>query len=439
MIRNTALPSLRLRSRDASHGWLTRAARRGVLAHLREISTGRLALQEGSNRLEFGPASASQSAQITVHDPALYRAVAFNGALGAGESFIRGDWSTDDLVGLLRLFLQNEALFARLDGILARTTAPLVKLFHASRRNTRKGSRRNIAAHYDLGNDFYRLFLDETMTYSAGIFERKDATLRDASVAKLERVCRKMNLQPGMRILEIGTGWGSFAIHAARTYGCHITTTTISKEQYDYAAQQVADHKLGHLITLLNEDYRALIGKYDRVVSIEMIEAVGHHYLGTFLAQCERLLTADGQMVIQAITMAERYYKQALHKVDFIKRFVFPGSFIPSLGAIQQSLTENTRLQQVHQEDFGPHYAITLRHWRKRFLGNRAQIQALGYSDALIRMWEYYLAYCEAGFLERTIGVSQLIYNMPQCRARPPLPPLDSLFAAVPSHYGQMG
>jgi cyclopropane-fatty-acyl-phospholipid synthase len=298
----------------------------------------------------------------------------------------------------------------------ARVSAPLFKIAHWLNRNTSRGSRRNIALHYDLGNQFFGLFLDETMAYSCGIFAGADATLRDASIAKFDAVCSKLALRPGQRVLEIGTGWGGLAIHAARNYGCHVTTTTISKEQYQLACEKIAREGLQDRISVLLEDYRDLTGQFDALMSIEMVEAVGHQYLDTYFRRCGRLLHANGAMLLQSITICDQFYEKALKSVDFIKRFIFPGSFIPSVQALIDSVARCSDLKLFQMEDIGPHYARTLKAWRERLMANQGQVRAQGFPDSFLRMWEYYLCYCEGGFEERQLGDVQMLLTKPRSR-----------------------
>jgi cyclopropane-fatty-acyl-phospholipid synthase len=284
-----------------------------------------------------------------------------------------------------------------------------MRSLHALKRNTRLGSRKNISAHYDLGNDLFKLFLDENMMYSSAIFAEADDSLERASQRKLDRICQKLQLQPGDHLLEIGTGWGGMAVHAARHYGCRVTTTTISREQHELARQRIVEAGLADRVTLLHEDYRDLPGSYDKLVSIEMIEAVGHQYLDTYFRKCASLLKPDGLALIQAITIEDHRYRQALTSVDFIKRQVFPGSFIPCVTAMVDSAARAGQLRLLNLEDFGPSYATTLKHWRQRFLSRLDRVRALGYDDRFIRMWEFYLCYCEGGFLERSISDVHLL------------------------------
>jgi cyclopropane-fatty-acyl-phospholipid synthase len=295
-------------------------------------------------------------------------------------------------------------------------SAPLLTLAHWLNRNDKNGSRRNIAAHYDLGNRFFELFLDDTMAYSCGIFANAGTSLLEASTAKFDAACSKLDLKAGQHLLEIGTGWGGLAIHAARHYGCHVTTTTISREQYDFSRERVERAGLGDRITLLLEDYRDLRGQYDALVSIEMIEAVGHQYLGTYFRRCSDLLRPTGAMLLQAITIRDQFYEQARRSVDFIKRFIFPGAFIPSVQSLVSSVARSSDMKLFHLEDIGPHYARTLKIWRERFLARQAEVRAQGYPERFVRMWEFYLCYCEGGFEERQLGDVQMLLTKPRAR-----------------------
>ncbi len=401
---------------------LDRLARRQVLTRLAGIADGRLTVREGDRQSVYGSGEGPQ-AEITVRDPRFYSDVAFAGSIGAGEAWIRGYWDSPRLTEVVRLLLRNRHVLENLETGLARLTKPLQKAFHWLNENSRKGSRRNIAAHYDIGNDFFALWLDENMMYSSAVFERPDMSLDQASTAKLERICRKLDLAPGERVLEIGTGWGGFAIHAAKHYGCHVTTTTISREQYELARQRVAAAGLEDRITLLLEDYRDLEHHveepFDKLVSIEMIEAVGHRFLGQYFDTCSRLLKRDGLMCLQSITIADQRYAGALKSVDFIQRYIFPGGFLPSLTALTGALTAHSDMRVVHSEDIGPHYATTLARWRERFLAKLDEVRELGYTDDFQRLWTYYLGYCEGAFIERAIGNVQLLIAKPFNRREP--------------------
>ncbi|MBU6378369.1 MAG: cyclopropane-fatty-acyl-phospholipid synthase family protein [Gammaproteobacteria bacterium] len=402
---------------------LAALGRRLLLRQFATLRDGELRIIEpDGTRHQFGQRTPRLDLTITLHidHPQLYADAAFGGTVGAGDAYIRGLWRCDDLTGLVRLFVVNRDMMNGMDSRWSLLSRPLLKAFHFLNRNSRRGSARNIAAHYDLGNALYELMLDPTMAYSCGIFESEASTLEQASVAKFEAVCRKLRLGPGDRVVEIGTGWGGLALHAAAHYGCHVITTTISREQHDYTREKIARAGLGDRITLLLEDYRDLRGSYDKAMSIEMIEAVGADYLDTYLAKCAALLEPHGAMLLQAITLQDQFYEQARKSVDYIQRFVFPGSFIPSVEAISRSLTRVTDLKIFHLEDIGPHYARTLREWRLNFFGNLERVRSLGYPDSFVRLWEYYLCYCEGGFEERQLGDVQLLLTKPGCRLPPP-------------------
>jgi len=393
-------------------------AKRVLLSQLKRIQHGRLHWVDSNERASFGSVADAAAFDVTirVHDPRFYSDALFGGTTGAGEAYMRGYWDCDDLTALVRLMLVNRELLKGVDSGWARLSAPLLKLAHWLNRNTAAGSRRNIAAHYDLGNGFFELFLDETMAYSCGIFERADASLLQASTAKFDAACSKLKLAQGQHLLEIGTGWGGLAIHAARHYGCRVTTTTISRQQYEFARERISRAGLSDRITLLLEDYRDLRGKFDALVSIEMIEAVGHQFLDIYFKNCSALLRPSGAMLLQAITIRDQFYEQARRSVDFIKRFIFPGSFIPSVQALTDSMARATDLKMFHMEDIGPHYARTLRLWRERLLARRTEVRAQGYPESFVRMWEYYLCYCEGGFEERQLGDVQMLLTKPRSR-----------------------
>jgi cyclopropane-fatty-acyl-phospholipid synthase len=402
-------------------GMLVGIARRAVFSHLRKIKRGSITVIEGNDRYAFGT-QGGLAATISVHDPTFYTDMAFGGSIGAGEAYMSGFWSADDLVTLVRIIVQNRRVLTDIEGGLAFFAQPLHWLIHALRKNTQAGSRKNISAHYDLGNDFYSLWLDRTMTYSCNIFEREDSTLEEAATAKYDLICRKLALGPKDHLLEIGTGWGGFAIHAAKHYGCRVTTTTISQQQRDWAKEQFKREGVADRVELLFEDYRDLTGKYDKLVSIEMIEAVGHHFLDTYLKVCADRLKDDGMMALQTITIIDQAYEAQIKSVDFIRRYIFPGGFIPSITAIVRSLTKTTDLRLLHLEDLTPHYTRTLHVWRARFFANLDAVRKLGYPETFIRMWEYFLSYCEGAFEEQYIGSAQMILTKPDCRRASILP-----------------
>ena len=397
---------------------LTRIARRAVFANLKKLEIGRITIIENSQRYDFG--EGDLAAVINISNPRFYREVAFGGSVGAAEAYMLGYWSVDDLTVLVRIIVLNRKVLVDMERGLAIFMRPVQFLMHWRRRNTAEGSLKNIAAHYDLGNEFYRLWLDPTMTYSCNIFEKESATLEEAAVAKYERICRKLALDSAHHVLEIGTGWGGFAIHAAKKYGSRVTTTTISRQQYDYVKGLIEREGLSDRVTLLFEDYRNLKGTYDRLVSIEMIEAVGHQFLDAYLRACSCRLTADGLMALQAIIISDQAYKAQLRNPDFIKRYIFPGSFIPSISAIIHSVAKATDMRLFNLEDITPHYARTLRTWRQRFFANIDAVKMLGFGESFIRLWDYYFCYCEGAFLERYIGDVQMVFAKPAWRIRNP-------------------
>ncbi|TAM94724.1 MAG: class I SAM-dependent methyltransferase [Rhodanobacteraceae bacterium] len=397
---------------------LDRFLRKRTLAQLAGLRGGRLSLRDAEGVVELGTdvgCDADLVVGVDVLDPAFYRAVAAHGSVGASEAYMDGLWRCTDLVALVRLLVRNRGRLDGMEGGFARLGGLALRGWHFLNRNTRAGSRRNIAAHYDLGNDFFRLFLSRDLMYSSAYWADGD-DLEAASSRKLELICRRLDLQPGDHVVEIGTGWGGLALYAAQHFGCHVTTATISHEQYTLACQRIAEAGLQDRVSVLLKDYRDLEGQYDKLVSIEMIEAIGAAYLDTYFAQLGRLLKPDGLALIQAITIEDHRYAQALKAVDFIKRFVFPGSFIPSLNAMLAAKTRASDLGLVAMEDFGDSYARTLEAWRDRFISNLSSVRAQGFDERFIQMWEFYLAYCEGGFRERSIGVSHLLLAKPGWR-----------------------
>ena len=390
---------------------LDRQLRARTLALLAGLRGGAVAIADplGSTTLGEGV----PALHLRVHDLAFYRAVALRGSVGAGEAYIDGLWDCDDLVGLVRLLVRDRDRLDAMETGLARVGAWALRAWHALRPNTRGGARRNIAAHYDLGNDFFALFLSPDLMYSSALWAGGDDTLEAASTRKLDAVCRQLELRPGDRVVEIGTGWGGFALHAAREYGCHVTTTTISREQHALASARVAEAGLGDRVALLLEDFRDLRGTYDKLASIEMVEAIGARNLDAYFERIGGLLRPGGLALVQAITIEDHRYAQALRGVDFIRRHVFPGSFIPSVAALVAAKVRAGDLALDALQDFGLSYARTLQAWRERFLAHLPQARALGYDERFLRLWEFYLAYCEGGFRERSIGVAHLRLRKP--------------------------
>jgi cyclopropane-fatty-acyl-phospholipid synthase len=352
-----------------------------------------------------------------VHTLAAYREVLTRGSSGMGLAYVDGWWEADDLTTLVRILARNlPRLDAWRNGV-DRIASPATDLVRRLRPEDPSRDRLNISAHYDLGNEFFELFLDETMMYSSGWFTDPGATLAEASTAKLERICAKLDLGPDDHVVEIGTGWGGFAVHAAREHGCRVTTTTISVEQERYARQRVADEGLDHLVTVLGEDYRKLTGTYDALVSIEMIEAVDWREHDRFFATCGRLLRPGGRMALQAIVLPDQRYERAKTTQDFIKRHVFPGGCLPSVEAMVRSTSRSTDLALTDLEDMGSHYAMTLTRWRERLFKHEAELADLEVDEAFLRLWDFYFSYCEGAFAERYVSVVQAVFARPDWRA----------------------
>lgn len=397
--------------------------RKALLNKLSHLKNARLTVADPFGEIVLGHQGPDGlSAKIEVFDMSFYRQISLGGSVGAAESYMNKLWQADDLTAVIRILVRNRDLLDSMEGGLATLTNTLLKFWHFARRNSKHGSRKNIAAHYDLGNDLFSLFLDKHGMYSSATYHDLELSLEEASTAKLERICRKLDLSSDDHVLEIGTGWGGFATYAAKKHGCKVTTTTISKEQFDAAKLRIADEGLTDRVTVLMQDYRDLGGRYDKLVSIEMIEAVGHHYLDTYLRQCASLLKPDGLALIQAITIEDQRYKQALKSVDFIKRYIFPGSFIPCINAIIASASRCTDLRLINLEDQGESYALTLKAWRERFMASLDKVRAQGYDEQFIRMWEFYLCYCEGGFREKSISNVQLLFAKPGNRRAQWLP-----------------
>lgn len=397
-------------------------ARRFMLRVLSRIHVGSLTLHDGDDTHHFGCTAAEAEklgqpqAEIVVHNRDAFGKVLMGGTIASGEAYIDGDWSTPDLTQVTRLFSANMASMESMQANQQWYTKLALRFAHALNRNTHEGSRRNISAHYDLGNDFFSLFLDPSMMYSSAVFETPDTGLEQASRDKLDAICQQLELGENDHLVEIGTGWGGMAIHAAQNYGCRVTTTTISKEQYDFAKSRVKQLGLDDQITLLLKDYRALSGEFDKLVSIEMIEAVGHDFYDSYFATCSRLLKPTGKMVLQAITIPDSRYEQARRSVDYIKRYIFPGGCLPSLEVISRNIAKKTDLQMVHLRDITLDYARTLEQWRLRFSDKLEDVRSMGFDERFIRMWEFYLCYCEGGFRERIIGTAQISFAKPGYR-----------------------
>ena len=416
-MNEVSIGTLRLpQTRSARVG--EKIAREAIFRLLSKLQVGSLTLHEGPCSHHFGSIYKPHEpqAEVHIHSPAVYSQMLTGGSIGSGEAYMKGYWSSPDAMDVMRIFSANLVLLNKFDASQSVFIKLALKIAHRFNRNTYKGSQLNIAAHYDLGNEFFQLFLDPTMMYSSALFSDKSASLEVASETKLDELCQQLELKSGDHLLEIGTGWGGMAIHAAKNFGCRVTTTTISQEQYDFASARVMEAGLEGQITLLCEDYRNLTGEYDKLVSVEMIEAVGHDFDQNYFRMCSGLLKPNGKMVIQAITMADQRYKEARDSVDFIKRYIFPGGCLPSVAVMAQHIARDTDMQIVHLRDITNDYAETLAHWRQRFLANLEAVRGMGFSEEFVRMWDFYLCYCEGGFRERVISTVQLAFAKPDYR-----------------------
>ncbi len=381
---------------------------------LKSLSNGQLTIVDGSNRHVFGSSDSELSAELEVYSQEFYVFLGSGGTNGAAEAYTAGYWGSKNLVSLIQLIIKNKNTLLGLEAGLARLGNPITKLIHKKRQNTLKGSKNNILAHYDLSNDFYKLWLDPTMTYSSGVFPSKESSMQEASIEKLDRICRKLKLSSKDHVLEIGTGWGSFAIHAAKNYGCRVTTTTISDNQFQYASELISKEGLEDKITLLSKDYRELKGSFDKVVSIEMIEAVGAEYVSGFFEKMSSLLKKNGLMALQGITYNDPDFDAYKNSVDFIRKYIFPGSCLVAMPQIMQAIKEKTDMVMIDSEDITLHYARTLNLWREDFQKALPEVKDLGFSEPFTRIWNFYLVYCEAGFLENLIGDFQLVFAKPE-------------------------
>ncbi len=429
-MKTTIIPDDIANSQEQNSAWLAKQYRKLVFRQLQAIQHGRITIQEGQQSWTFGQTTRTCKlhVKLRVNNADLYANIIFGGSIAAGETYIRGYWTSDNLTSLVRIFVLNREVLMGMEKGLAKLLTPLSKLAHRFNRNSKRGSSRNIQAHYDIGNDLFQLFLDKSMMYSSAIYPYQNSTLEEAATHKLDIICRKLDLQADDHLLEIGTGWGGLAMHAAQHYGCKVTTTTISKEQYELAKERVSQAGLSDRIELLMQDYRDLSGQYDKLVSVEMIEAVGYEYYDTFFNTCSKLLKPDGMMLLQSITIADQFYADAKRSVDFIQRYIFPGGCLPSISTIMDAVARVTDMRLHHMDEFGKHYAQTLVDWRQRFFQHLEEIKTLGYPDTFIRMWEYYLCYCEGGFLENSIGVTHMLFCKPHNHRRAVL--LDNINTA---------
>ena len=387
--------------------------KRLFLRFLEKISVGKLILKDKDELLVFGDEDSELSCQITINKPDAYRRIIRGGGVGVGESYMLGDWDADDLTKVVRIFLINRAALEHLRASESPLKKIWLSLLHWLNRDTIRGSKKNIMSHYDLGNDFFEKFLDPTMSYSCANFKNRGESLETASTNKIDSICMQLGLSSSDHLLEIGTGWGGLAIHAAEQYGCRVTTTTISEEQFDYVESLISQRGLQNQVTLLKKDYRDLQGKYDKLVSVEMIEAVGLKFIPEFFKRCSSLLNSNGLMLVQAITMEEQRFQKAKNSVDFIQRYIFPGGALPTLTGLAVAATKNTDLRPLDVRDITLHYSETLKRWKKNFNENIQEIKDMGFDENFQRMWNYYLAYCEGAFFERAIGCVQMQFHKP--------------------------
>ena len=384
------------------------------LRQLEAQGFGRLAARDGDQDvLELYPLEGGPGATLEIRRPRCYRRVFLGGSVGAAEAYMDGDWDSPELTGVIRVAARCQQLWNAVNTPWAAGYRLALRALARFARNTRTGSRKNIAAHYDLGNEFFSLFLDETLTYSAAYFPAPETSLAEASTAKLDLLCRKLALKSTDHVLEIGSGWGSFALHAAQHYGCRVTTTTISRRQHELARQRVREAGLEERVTVLLSDYRDLEGTYDKIVSIEMIEAVGHEYLPTYFEVCSTRLKPEGVLALQAICSPDQDYDRYRREVDFIKQYIFPGGCLTSSAAMLHAVKSGSDLQLYALEDLSPHYARTLLHWRENFVRRREEVLALGFDERFLRMWEFYLTSCAGAFHTGICDVTQITLRRP--------------------------
>ncbi|CAM3986188.1 SAM-dependent methyltransferase [Shewanella aquimarina] len=385
-----------------------------VLRLLEQLQGGRITLVESDTRQQFGELTSGLNAEIVVLDPSFYRDLIQGGSIGAAEAFLDGKWTSPDLTLLIQLMARNQTRLDALEQKVAWLTRIKHLFLRLSQRNTEQGAKRNILAHYDIGNELYERFLDSSMLYSCALYDEAAQSLAQAQQNKLRTICDKLELKPGEHVLEIGTGWGALAIYMAQHYGCQVTTTTISDAQYQYAKTRIEEAGLSEQITLLKQDYRRLTGQYDKLVSIEMIEAVGHEYLGTFFETCSKRLKQDGKMLLQAITISDGRYDKYRRGVDFIQKYIFPGGCLPSVAVMSEQIAKRTDMVICDLQDIGLHYARTLYDWRQAFEQAWPQLEALGYDASFKRLWLFYFCYCEGAFKERLIATHHLVARKPR-------------------------
>lgn len=411
MDKNLNIRNIASNLRKSENSILDNFFRKQFLKKISILKNGYIVLETKNETFKIGNPKDDLKCNFKVNDDSFFTLLATAGLNGAAEAYALGLWKCDDLVKLIQILIRNQNAMNRLDNGLATLIKPINKLIHRQRKNTLTGSKKNILAHYDLSNEFYSLWLDETMTYSCGIFSEKSTTLKEASILKIESLLDNLEISENDTILEIGTGWAGCALHAAKKYKCNVVTTTISDSQYDYAKKKIFDNDLSEKITLLKQDYRNLQGSYDKIISIEMIEAVGHQNIPYYFKKISDLLTEKGLFSLQGITYNDQKFDTYKNSVDFINKYIFPGACLISLSQVTEVCKKYTNLILTDLKDITPHYATTLNIWRKNFLSKREEIKNLGFSENFIRLWEFYLVYCEAGFLERNIGDYQFLFT----------------------------
>ena len=397
-------------------GFVDKMAKKLIISFLSDMKSGYLTFEDANGQFHLGNIQANLQAKIVVNDLSCYSKMILGGSIGAGEAYMQGLWTSPDLTKVIQVLAREQAVLDKLEKRFARFMAIPSWIYHKARKNTQSGSKKNILEHYDLGNDMYEQFLDKEMLYSSAIYPHNSADLEQAQLHKLEMICQRLDLKQGESLLEIGTGWGALAIYAAQNYGVHVTTTTISDAQYDYTKARIEELGLSHQITLLKKDYRDLTGQYDKLVSIEMIEAVGHEYLASFFETCNKHLEPHGKMLIQAITISDQRYHSYRKSVDFIQRYIFPGGCLPSVSIMTNNISNKTDMVVTELHDIGQDYAKTLNHWHQRFDDALDKVKKLGYDDTFIRLWKFYFSYCEGAFLERRISTVHLIAAKPEYR-----------------------
>ncbi len=398
--------------------WSEQIVCAALFKKLDQIDVGFLQIHVNDMVYDFGikEMQAELHAVIHVNDMRVFKAILFGGEPAAGHTYVKGWWSSENLINVMRIFTLNRKVLFSFKSGFASLAKRVYAITHYTNKNNQQGSKRNITAHYDIGNDLYELFLDKSMMYSSACFTSQHMTLEAASEHKLKIICEKLNLNQADHVLEIGSGWGGFAIYAAQNYDCKVTTTTISEEQYSYLREKIASNNLADKITILKQDYRNLEGQYDKLVSIEMIESVGHQFINEYFSKCSKLLKPNGAMLIQAITISDYLYDHYIQSMDFIRKYIFPGGSLPSMSSMLSSIATSSDLTLFHSESYASSYAKTLEIWHQRFIINKEKVIELGYGNAFIRLWEYYLKYCQAGFEERVIDVQQIVLKKPENR-----------------------